>query len=607
MLSGRKRSASGSGPNEPIDGVISQISGMIAALWASHQRNKTIMLFIALVGVVGATAYAQIRLNAWNQPFFDAVAHKNISGFLSQLGAFGELAGILLVLNVAQMWLNQKSKLVLRGGLVEDLVAEWLTPVRAFRVSQAGQIGENPDQRIHEDARHLTELTTDLGIGLLQSSLLLLSFIGVLWVLSDKMVLSIAGRVFVAPGYMVWCALLYSAIASLLSWRVGRPLIGLNETRYAREAQFRVALVRVNEEVEGVTLYGGEADERDRLDGVFASLVQVLDRIVFATTGLTWVTAGFGWLAIVAPILVAAPAYFFSSMSFGELMMTVGAFNQVQQSLGWFVNNFSSIADWRATLLRVASFRKALLTMDKLGESESRIELDEWEDQSILIDGLRIAAPSGCIMLNEAHVHLKRGERVLVVGEEDHERLLFQAIAGLWPWGSGRIARPSHHSVTFVPTPGYAPPGTLRASLAYPYPPESYDDARISEALAAVGLEHFAPLLNEDERWDRRLSDNDKQCLAVARIVLQKPHWVVFHRALGAIDPVLGRRLSAVFTRELADVGLLHIGLIQDETLLFSRTLTLVEDPQGPCFKPSIVAGAANRRDEEPARPAPVA
>ena len=297
-------------------------------------------MLVALVAVVGATAYAQILLNAWNQPFYDALSRKDVSAFIVQLGVFAELAGVLLVLNVAQAWLNLKSKLILRKGLVEDLTAEWLAPLRAVRLSQAGEIGENPDQRIHEDARHLTELSTDLGIGLLQSTLLLLSFVGVLWVLSDKMVVTIAGHAFVAPGYMVWCALLYSGIASLASWRVGRPLIHLNTERYAREAQFRFALVRVNEEIEGVTLDGGEADEKERLDWIFRGVVQVFEQIVLATTWLTGVTAGFGWLAIVAPILIAAPSYFYGDMTFGKLMMVVGAFNQVQQALGMVRQQF---------------------------------------------------------------------------------------------------------------------------------------------------------------------------------------------------------------------------------------------------------------------------
>ena len=398
-------------------GFFSQLRGMIAALLASQQRNTIFLLVVALIAVVGATAFAQVRLNAWNEPFYDALAHKNFPEFVQQLIVFAELAGVLLALNVAQMWLNQKSKLVLREGLVEDLLAQWLSPLRAFRLSHAGEIGANPDQRIQEDAKHLTELTTDLWIGLLQSTLLLLSFIGVLWILSDKMVLAMAGFPFVPEGYMVWCALIYAGVASLVSWRVGRPLIGLNAERYAREADFRFALVRANEEVEGVTVYGGEADERDRLQGVFNAVVAVSERLVRAVTGLTWVTAGYGWFTIAAPILVAAPAYFQSRMTFGELMMLVGAFNQVQQALRWFVDNFSSIADWRATLLRVASFRNTLSTMDELSRNASQIELAETEE-----------APSGWTTSRSP-------ARLAVHGDEAREAVLLLGMRAHSPWG----------------------------------------------------------------------------------------------------------------------------------------------------------------------------
>ena len=162
------------------EGVAAQVMDMFSALWASRQRNKIILLAVALCAVVGATAYVQVRLNAWNEPFYNALSNKSV-GFFEQLGVFGVLAVILLVLNVAQMWLNQMSKVILRQGLVDDLMTEWLGPMRAFRLSNAGEIGANPDQRIQQDASHLAELTTDLGIGLLQATLLLLSFIGVLW------------------------------------------------------------------------------------------------------------------------------------------------------------------------------------------------------------------------------------------------------------------------------------------------------------------------------------------------------------------------------------------------------------------------------------------
>ncbi|MFZ2109785.1 MAG: ABC transporter ATP-binding protein/permease [Roseiarcus sp.] len=559
---------------------------MIATLWVSHQRNMILFLSVALIAVVGATAYAQVRLNAWNEPFYDALAHKNFSAFVQQLIVFAELAGVLLALNVAQMWLNQKSKLVLRRGLVEDLLAEWLAPVRAFRLSHAGEIGANPDQRIQEDAKHLTELTTDLGIGLLQSTLLLLSFIGVLWVLSDRMVIAMAGFPFVPQGYMVWCALIYAGVASLVSWRVGRPLIRLNAERYAREAEFRFALVRTNEEVEGVTLYGGEGDERARLEDVFKTVVAVSEQLVRAVTGLTWVTAGYGWFTIAAPILVASPAYFNSGMTFGELMMLVGAFNQVQQALRWFVDNFSSIADWRATLLRVASFRNTLPTMDGLGRGASQIELAETEDGSIGMDDLVIAAPSGCVILGESRAELKPGERILVLGDEAEEALLFRAVSELWPWGSGRIAKPPRHSIIFMPAPGYVPPGTLRSALSYPRKGEAYDSVRVGKALAAVGLEHLESLLDKEERWERRLSDNEKQCLSVARVILQKPRWVVLNGAVAGLDLETRQRIEAVFDRDLADVGVLNIGRDSNESGFFTRTLRLALDPNGPSFKP---------------------
>ena len=156
-----------------LGSLFSDFIWMASAFWVSRQRNKLLMLAGALIVVVGATAYMQIRLNSWNRPFYNALTDKDIPGFLTQLGVFGEIAGILLVLNVMQMWLNQSSKVVLRQGLVNDLLNQWLEPKRAFRLSNSGAIGANPDQRLQADAQHLTDLSTDLGIGLLQSSLLL--------------------------------------------------------------------------------------------------------------------------------------------------------------------------------------------------------------------------------------------------------------------------------------------------------------------------------------------------------------------------------------------------------------------------------------------------
>jgi putative ATP-binding cassette transporter len=569
------------------ESLLSEMIGMTRAFSASRQRNKLLMLTVALVVVVGSTAYMQIRLNAWNRPFYNALTGKDMAVFVEQLGVFGALAGILLILNVAQTWLNQTSKVVLRQGLVNDLLNDWLQPVRAFRLSNSGAIGANPDQRLQADAQHLTDLSTDLGIGLLQSSLLLLSFIGVLWALSRGTFLPIGGHMFAPPGYLVWCALLYAGAASFLSWRVGRPLINLNAEHYAREADFRFALVRVNEDIDGITLYRGEADERGRLDAIFETVLAISLRIVRAVTRLTWITAGYGWFAIVAPILVAAPAYFRSQMSFGELMMVVGAFNQVQQSLRWFVDNFSSIADWRATLLRVATFRKAIVTMDELGQTASRIDFVEAEGPSIRIDDLHVASPGGCVMLSETHATLDPGERVLITGENGEQKaLLFRAIGGLWPWGRGRITLPARQSLMFMPVRVYVPPGTLRAAVAYPHSADVHEAAAVAKALADVGLERLEPLLDTVERWDRQLTDDEKQRLAFARVILQKPLWVVVNDALDVLDPESRMRIRTLFAGELADVGIINIGHDQPESGVYNRKLHLVTDPLGLTFKP---------------------
>jgi len=573
-----------------MDGIewgafFSQFRTMGSALWTSRKRTKISLLGAGLVAIVGATAYAQVRLNAWNQPFYNALARKDMPVFIEQLGVFAVLAGVLLVLNVAQMWLNQSSKVVLREGLVNDLLDQWLKPTRAFRLSNAGQIGENPDQRIQQDAQHLAELTTDLGIGLLQSTLLLLSFVGVLWVLSSHMVLSIFGGATV-PGYMVWSALAYAAIASLVSWRVGRRLVNLNAQHYAREADFRYALVRVNEQIDAITLSGGETDEKNRIDGVFRTVLDISWRIVGAVTQLTWVTAGYGWFTIIAPILVAAPAYFRSGMSFGELMMIVGAFNQVQQALRWFVDNFSGIADWRATLLRCASFRQKILTMDELGKDTSRITFEEADGPSVKIDDLRVSSPAGCIKLSEPHTELQAGQRLLITGETGEEKsFVFRAVGGLWPWGSGRITHPPRQSIMFMPVRAYTPAGTLREALAYPHQHTKFDPADMAKALADVGLEHLQSKLDVEERWDRRLTDDEKQSLAFARVILQKPSWVVFNDALDILNPTSRMRIRDIMMGAMRDIGMINVGHDVPESGVYHYKVHLVRDPHGPAFE----------------------
>jgi putative ATP-binding cassette transporter len=567
--------------------LLSQLDMMIGALWASPARGAIAAITGAAIAVVVVTAYGQVRLNRWNQPFYDALSRRNMRGFAIQLAVFAVIAGSLLLLNVGQRWLGEMLKLKLREGLVHDLVKDWMQPRRAFQLESAGPIGVNPDQRMHEDARHLTELSSDLALGLVQSSALLVSFVGVLWSISRGFALRIGGATLAVPGYMVWAAIIYALSASLLTYWTGRRLVPDNAARYAREAELRHTLVQVNEHIDAITLAGGEADEARRIELDLTAVLTAMRRLVTDLTRLTWVTSGYGWVTLVVPILVAAPLYFSGNLSFGGLMMAAAAFTQLQSSLRWFVDNFSTIADWRATLLRVAMFRRAVVESEVLHHKESRIESRDSEPtrsgeaQTLVIDDLQIASPSGCTSLEGGRIEIKRGERVLVLGELGAGKtLLFRALAGLWPWGAGRIARPPGQDLYCMPRTPYLPAGALKEALAYPSTVDRFKDEDYAQALQRLGLPRLVSLLNEVRRWDHELNEDEQQAIAFARLMLHAPPWVLIDEALDSIDVNTRERVMDMFTRDLAQSGVIYIGRADPNNGFFSRVLHLVNDPK---------------------------
>jgi putative ATP-binding cassette transporter len=578
--------------------LLPQLDMMARALWAAPVRNTLFFLSGSLFLVIAVTAYGQIRLNNWNQPFYDALSHRNFGDFLDQLGVFCLIAGALLVLNVGQRWLTETLKLKLRQGLVQDLIENWLVPGRAFRLTNAGPMGVNPDQRMHEDARHLTELSADLGIGLLQSSILLASFVKVLWSLSNNFAFHFDGRQIVIPGYMVWAAIIYSGSASLVSYWVGRNLVDRNADRYAREADLRFSMVRVNEHIDAIALSGGEPDEARRIELDLTAVLKATARLVTGLTNLTWITAGYGWFTLVAPILVAAPLYFAGNLTFGGLMLASGAFIQVQSSLRWFVDNFSTIADWRATLLRVAGFRRAVISTDVMHEVQHRITYKSSPPGEFDIKDLEIASPTGCTMIKEKDVQIKRAERVLIVGETGTGKtLLFRALAGLWPQGSGIISRPAEEEILFIPRTPYIPPGTLREVLAYPKPTSSFETDACASALSRVKLSRLCTRLDTTERWDRELNEDEQHALALARVLIHMPPWIVIDEVLDSLDDLALDLAVDIFTKDLAQSTIIHIGR-NDARHTFKRVLHLVKDPAGkkstiataPALKPALAA-----------------
>ncbi|MCX5513883.1 glycosyl transferase family 1 [Kaistia algarum] len=572
----------------PEDGLSSefveffrQFTGFIQALWHSSGRGRFILLTAAIITVIVATSGMQVVLNAWNKPFYDAIEQKNVRLFLFYLMEFGAIAGVLLVLNVAQTWLDQTIKLLSRKWLTRDLIDQWLAPRRLVTLQEAGEIGVNPDQRVHEDARHLAELSAGLGIGLFQSSLLLVSFIGVLWFLSSGIVLSLNGTSLVIPGYMVWCALIFAATGSWVSWRVGRPLINIGVERYAREADMRFALVQVSENADGIVLNAGEQDEKTRLNEELERVLAVTTRLIGSVTRLTWVTSGYGWLGIVAPIVIAAPGYFGGQLSFGQLMMVVGAFNQVQNSLRWFVDNFSAIADWRATLSRVMTFREALVDLEKPpAGGGARIDYHFGSDGHLSFDKVRIHASGADIQLDAAHVEASVGDRLEVVDSTGTGRgPFFSALAGLWPWGSGRVELPPRAKAMFLPERPYVPDGLLRSAITYPNASTNFSDDELVKALERVGLTRLSASLDRRSRWARELSYDDEERLTFARLLLLKPEWIFCEQSIDQFEEGQRAILRSILDGELAKSAFVTVSGRQSTGEFYNRTVHLVADP----------------------------
>lgn len=341
--------------------------------------------------------------------------------------------------------------------------------------------------------------------------------------------------------------------------------------------------MRVNENAEGVALYCGEPDERRNLEGSLREVLRATRRLSGALSRLTWITSGYGWVAIVVPIIAAAPSYFTGRLSFGELMMAVSAFTQVQSALRYFVDNFPRIADWRSAVFRVSTFRKAVLDLDGAAADAERIALEPHPEGKLAFDRLAISLIDGTTVIEDASAEIQRGKRVLITGESGSGKsTLFRAIAGLWSWGSGVIRTPPPDEQMFMPQRPYLPLGTLRAALCYPAAPDTFDDDRVRATLARCGLADFEGQLDLDEcRWDRKLSLGQQQRVAFARLLLHRPRWVFMDEATSAHDDENQASMLSLLDEELEGTTILSIAHRPGVEMFHTRTIRLVRTSQG--------------------------
>jgi putative ATP-binding cassette transporter len=498
-------------------------------------------------------------------------------------GPFGIIPGfvplvVLAVLIVVNgRYMRQWLQIRWRRWLTARYQAEWLAKQAYYRLQlQPPTLGnDNPDQRISEDIRDFVETGLVLGFGFITNIFSMFSFLAILWELSFPIEI---GGVSI-PAYLVWVALLYAVAGTWLVHLVGKPLVSLNFVRQRLEADYRFALVRLRENAEGVALYAGERDEAQVLDGRFGAIVANFRRLMSRNRYLNAFTYCFDEIASIFPWFAATPLYFAKKITFGNLSRVAGAFGEVQQSASWIVSNYAVLADWGATVERLASFRRSLDAVHAAGDGNYVARSSA--DAAIAVDGLRLALPDGSVLLDHAALRFERGVSTAITGRTGGGKsTLFRALAGIWPFGSGTVTRPQG-SVLFLPQKPYIPLGTLRRALSYPAAADAYSTAMAQQALEDAGLGHLAGELDRDAVWAQRLSGGEQQRLALARALLARPDWLFLDEATANLDPEGQADLYRVLKERLPGTGIVSIAHAPEVVALHDRHLVLRRGPEG--------------------------
>jgi vitamin B12/bleomycin/antimicrobial peptide transport system ATP-binding/permease protein len=512
-----------------------RIWALTTPFFSSEQKWKARALLAAIVLLNLGAVYMLVLMNEWNRTFYDALQTKNQSVFWAQLLRFVYLAFAYIVIAVYKFYLTQLLDVRWRAWMTTHYLQRWLAGQTFYRMELARFSGgngspDNPDQRIQEDLSLFTNYSVSLSMGLLNALVTLASFIGILWSLSGGFLFHWNGSTYELHGFMVWAALLYCVVGSVLTHYIGRPQIPLNFMQQRYEADFRHHMVRVREYSEAIALDQGEQVERKHLDVRFGAVLANYLRLIRAQKNLIWFTSFFQQAAVVFPMLVAAPRFFAGAIQLGELMQISSAFGQVQDSLSWFVDNYSSLAAWRATSDRLTSFESSVAAQGR----EPRPEVARGAGE-LRTRGLTLALPDGSVLLSDLDLRLAPGDSVMVKGPSGSGKsTLFRAFAGIWPFARGTVALPA--DTMCIPQNPYFPDGPLRDTLAYPDSPANYSDEQLRHALDAALLPQLAARLDDEDAWSQKLSGGERQRLALARVFLKQPAWVFADEATSALD-----------------------------------------------------------------------
>jgi putative ATP-binding cassette transporter len=556
--------------------------------WTAPGHRGVAWALTAAMVVFGAINVGiALWLNLWNRDFFNALERRDTSQLVEQLYI---LAAIVVSAGVAvsiHLHIKRRLQIRWRTWLTHVTARRWLHAGRQYQLGLLAEDIDNPDGRIAEDIRISTESAVEFAQTILQCILQLITFLSVLWVLSGTLPIKVGSMQFSLPGYMVWAAVLYALFGSILTYALGRGLIEAGNVRQAREADLRSVLIRARENAEGIALMRGEPDERTRLRGAMSDLHGAWHAQTRGQGSLALLTSSLAYLAPVVPLIVALPRYLAGELQLGGLMQTAQAFSSVQWALSWLIDNFPSVANWRASTDRVVHLHAALSDLEDTIETPDgeHIEVTPGQSDRLILREVGLSRPDGEALVAEAEVEIRPGERVLIRGQSGSGKsTIMRAIAGVWPWGRGSVELPNG-TIAFMPQKPYFPLGTLRDVMLYPEAPDIIDDETLREALHKVGLDHLRGRLDETARWDHILSGGEQQRVAFARVLIHKPAWVFMDEATSALDEPGQANIMRLLAEELPRTAVISIGHRPGLEAFHTRELVLEPGKEGAQLK----------------------
>jgi putative ATP-binding cassette transporter len=533
-----------------------------APYFRSEDKFAGRLLLASVIAIELTVVGINVLLNQWNNRFYNALQEKNWDSFVREIGIFCILAACYIALAVYQLYLNQWLQIRWRRWLTSRYLGEWLHDANHYRMQLQGDAADNPDQRITDDVKMFVDQTLNICVGLLSAVVTLASFVVILWGLSAEAPLTIFGKEFDIPGYLVWGALIYAVFGTALTHWIGSPLVQLDFQQQRYEADFRFNLVRVRENSEQIALLRGESAERGRLSERFGRVVQNWYEIMSRTKRLTAFTSSYTQAAVVFPYILVAPAYFADKIQLGGMMQTASAFSTVQQSLSFFVSIYRALAEWRAVIGRLDGFEAAIASATALTSGAGSIDVvNSTGSDNIELRQLLVRLPNGTPLVSADGFSIHSHERTLVTGPSGAGKsTLFRAIAGVWPFGTGTIAIPAKATLMMLPQRPYFPVGLLQAAIVYPAEANAYTPEQVGNALIAVGLPKLASRLEEKAHWNRMLSLGEQQRLGLARALLHAPQYLFLDEATASLDEASEAALYRLLAEKLPATTVVSIG-----------------------------------------------